>query len=1234
MSIIQWNIQGYTRRYTDLRKLIETSSPGCICLQETMLGSKVPRPPAGYSIITHPSEADPIPGMGLATLINSSLPFIKLDLNTNIQALAVRVGLNKLVTVCNIYISPRINHEEEEFIDLIEQLPPTYIVLGDFNAKSTLWGDTATDAKGRVIESLLQDETISLMNTGEHTHIHTQTGTTHAIDLSLCSSELLLEYEWSTLGDFYGSDHVVISIKNIENNSLPERTTHYNIKKADWKLFEELTTVNEPHPVTEINEMIEQFTEILYSAADRSIPKTNPINRAKRVPWWNDECTILNNERKRALRRYQRSRLPADKLIYQRARARAQYYKNQIKQESWKQYISTININTPMSKVWSKIRKMTGRYKSNHPPCIETPNGIISDQQQVAQILSEHFASVSSSQNYSDNFNRHRTRQERARINFNSRNNEEYNAPITMNELLGALRSCTDSAPGADLITYSMLKHMHHTCKQFLLQIINKIWTDGVFPNSWRMAIVLAFIKPGKNPLLESSYRPIALTSCVCKLTEKIVNVRLVNTLENKNILSKYQYGFRKQRSTVDALVRLQTDILNSFNNKEYLVALFFDIQKAYDTAWRFGIMKTIYNSNIRGSLAIFIKNFLEMRTFKTRIGSELSQEAIQEQGVPQGSVLSCSLFLLAINDALSNLPNNIKASLYVDDLVIYTSSSYIPSIERRLQTAINRVEQWATNTGFKFSPQKSVAVQFHRKRGLQQEPMLTLYGNPIQFQTSAKYLGLIWDQRLRWKNHVECLRSKCLKAIDILKCLARTKWGSDKTMLLRLYRSLIRSKLDYASIIYQSASNNIIKRLDPIHNLAIRICIGAFKSSPVISLYSESGEPSLYYRRQQLSLQYYTRSSQDPNHPSYDYIHDLPENPAQRKTNTFAEHTANIIETIGNPVFSVMTNRHAYKSTWLLPTFICNDFNPPKKKTILPQQMKILFEDHVHQFHEQSKCIYTDGSKNINSVGYAIVYDNDTISKKINPNGSIFTAELLAIQDAVSLCIDNNQLNNFVIFTDSRSAKQSLETFNPSHPIVCKILSLLLDATNQQKKIHICWVPAHSGIVGNESADREAVAITLSDNPIEITDIPFRDHFPTIKKSIKTIWQAKWAQTRNNKLREIKENVTPWAPAQHLNRYHEVILTRLRIGHTLLTHGHLMERRPQPYCPDCLVPLTVKHFIAECPSYRDLLHQHFPSTVNVIDCTERLRIALADNNFTIAPLINYLTTINRLSHL
>jgi len=155
------------------------------------------------------------------------------------------------------------------------------------------------------------------------------------------------------------------------------------------------------------------------------------------------------------------------------------------------------------------------------------------------------------------------------------------------------------------------------------------------------------------------------------------------------------QSGFWKQRSTTDQLVRLETFIRETFVQKQHAVAVFFDLEKAYDTTWNCGIMKDLFDAGLRGRLPLFIQGFLQNRQFQVRLDSHLSDSFNQEMGVPQDSILSVILFALKINSIVKNLSPGVECSLYVDDFVICYRSKFIHIIERHLQRSLHKLQEW-----------------------------------------------------------------------------------------------------------------------------------------------------------------------------------------------------------------------------------------------------------------------------------------------------------------------------------------------------------------------------------------------------------------------------------------------------------------------------------------------------------------------------------------------------------
>ena len=446
--------------------------------------------------------------------------------------------------------------------------------------------------------------------------------------------------------------------------------------------------------------------------------------------------------------------------------------------------------------------------------------------------------------------------QENNNINFKSLNNEEYNNHFNLLELIDAIQKSNDTATGPDEVHFQMLKHIPNNALSTILHIFNDIWATGVFPESWRLATIIPIPKPGKDHAEPSNYRPIALTSCLCKTLERMINK-----------------GFRSGRSTNDHLIRLETFIRDAFVNREHVVSVFFDLEKAYDTTWRYGILKDLHDLGIRGRLPVFIRSFLEDRTMQVRVGSTLSDFYDQEQGVPQGSILSTTLFNIKINNIVKCLDSKTDGSLYIDDFGICYRSKNIRTIERKLQECINRIEDWATSNGFKFSKSKTQCVHFCKLRKVHNDPVLYLYGSPIPAVEESKFLGVIFDRKLSFFPHIRYIKAKCLRVLNLLKVLSHTSWGADRFTLLHLYRSLVRSKLDYGSIVYGSARKSYLQILDTVYHQGLRLALGAFRTSPVTSLYVEADKPSLTLRREKLSLQYAIRLVANPSHPAFNVI-------------------------------------------------------------------------------------------------------------------------------------------------------------------------------------------------------------------------------------------------------------------------------------------------------------------------------------------------------------------------
>lgn len=219
-----------------------------------------------------------------------------------------------------------------------------------------------------------------------------------------------------------------------------------------------------------------------------------------------------------------------------------------------------------------------------------------------------------------------------------------------MNELNHALKTCKGTSHGLDDITYEMISNMDVNHKNKVLEIYNQIWNDGDIPLQWKKSMIIPILKPGKDRKMAESYRPIHLISANAKILERLVNFRLMFKIQKHKIISSNQFAHQKGKSTMDNLTILESCINEAFTQKKQVCAIFFDIEKAYDLTWRRLIIDTCIKSGIKGKLLKFIIDFLKDRKFKVCLNNILSQEFIMENGIPQGSVLSVILFLIAMN--------------------------------------------------------------------------------------------------------------------------------------------------------------------------------------------------------------------------------------------------------------------------------------------------------------------------------------------------------------------------------------------------------------------------------------------------------------------------------------------------------------------------------------------------------------------------------------------------------
>lgn len=868
MNILQWNANGFYTRYERLQLLCQNHKPEIICIQETNFKANSKGKLKGFKCYNKNRHYSNIASGGVAIFAKEYLPAEQIDIQTEIEAVAIKIQAPATISVCNIYLPNSQSLDANEIKDLIKQLPKPFILLGDFNSHNTIWGSNKSDTRGRQMENIIDEEDLIILNNGQPTHFNMSNGRLSAIDLTLCSTAIAPKCNWGVLEQLHDSDHFPILLYVDCPHSIPDsfaRSLKWNYDKANWEQYKKCISklLNQQDIFEEnddIDRIIQTFSNVITIATYESIKYTRPTNKTRSVPWWNDECGDAIKRSKRAFNKYKKHNTLENKIEYKKMRAKARRIIKESKAKSWTVFVSSISASNNIKDSWNKINAIKGSKLYNSIPFLQNDNKMITEPYCIANILADKFTKNSSSQNYTADFLQYKAEEEKEEITFNSNQDtgSQYhlNNPISLKELTSTIDSTKNSSPGPDGIPNILIKQLPTEGIETLLKIYNLIWTKNIFPKVWKTAIVVPIPKPGKDRSKSENYRPIALTCNMCKIFEKIINSRLRWFLDFQKIISNNQFGFRSNHSTLAHLISIHTHIQEAFSNNQHVLAINLDIEKAYDMVWIHGILRKLQQIGIGGHMFQFIKSLMKDRTIQVRINGCLSEEMKIENGVPQGSVLSVTLFLLAINDVDANIEAPVFTRKYADDITVFCKGKSISSSQQIMQASLNRLHEWTQRTGFKFSAQKTECILFakHNEENL---PTLRLGDHNLKYVERTKILGMHFDAKMSWKSHIQILSDECKKRLNILKCLSHNNWGADKNLLLLTYKTTVRAKLDYGSIIYDSARWNDLKKLEVIHNQGLRISTGCYRTSPIGSILIESNEPNLAHRRNTLMLKY-----------------------------------------------------------------------------------------------------------------------------------------------------------------------------------------------------------------------------------------------------------------------------------------------------------------------------------------------------------------------------------------
>jgi hypothetical protein len=394
--------------------------------------------------------------------------------------------------------------------------------------------------------------------------------------------------------------------------------------------------------------------------------------------------------------------------------------------------------------------------------------------------------------------------------------------PVTLDETRKLIENIDiKKSFGHDYIHPLLLKSAVNVVTEPLTHLFNLSLSQSVFPDNLKIAKVIPVFKGG-DPSDVNNYRPISVLPILSKLLERLVNNRLVEFFEKNELFSQIQHGFRSNTNTADAITELVNEIQNSLDKSKYTAGVFLDLKKAFDTVSHEVLLKKLDFYGIRGTSKNLIASYLNNRKQFVQISNTKSKTKIIKCGVPQGSILGPTLFLIYINDIQNSIIYG-KAHLFADDTCITYNNININNMNNEIQSDINNLSDWLKVNKLVINVKKSNIIYFCSKNRNDSSinSCILMNGEVIQSVNCCKYLGIILDKNLSWKEHVLSL---CKKLGPILGILFKVRDLIPSHLIVQIYHALFNSNLSYCIEVWGSAYQCHINPLVILQKKSIRI--------------------------------------------------------------------------------------------------------------------------------------------------------------------------------------------------------------------------------------------------------------------------------------------------------------------------------------------------------------------------------------------------------------------------